>query len=150
MKLPCELCRHTSLAKTLKVSACYLKDLIIIEEMIEQLGIHPSILSKDLLNKDNRGWSSIIRTDVFGAGVYIFAERASWYGKKSFIIKLSLKWGIVRLCSLNNTHATDQKVFSFKMQFSPFCKKYILFKWWWIFSTMELKKMIFFASNFMW
>ena len=98
----------------------------------------------------SRGWSSIIRTDVFSAGAYIFAQRASWYGKKSFIIKLSLKWGIVRLCSLNNTRATDQKVLSFKMQFSWFCKNYILVKWRWIFSTMELTKMIFFTSNFMW
>ena len=30
-----------------------------------------------MYKKVTRGWSSIIRTDVFGAGVYIFAERAS-------------------------------------------------------------------------
>ena len=71
----------------------------------------------------SRGRTSIIRTDVFNAGLYIFAQTASWYAKKFFIIKLPLKWGIVGLCTSNNTHGTGQNVFSIKLQFSRFCIK---------------------------
>ena len=76
-----------------------------------------------------RGWCIIIRTDIFRYSGYNFALRALIDKNKSFIVKSSLKWGTVHLCSSTTIENIHQNAFSVKSQYLRFCNLFFLKFW---------------------